>query len=129
MQKLSTKARFSVNLEVLAAKMKDDLQFGHRAGETLHGLYRRLSSASDDFGFEVAFDAGVLTIRFGGGRSPVVVSPQPVVQQLRVTAGAKQYKLGWDIVENAFTLEATGQTLQDLIEETVSQLVGDDVSL
>ena len=129
MQKLSTKPKFSVNLEILAAAMKDDSQFRHRAEEAVHGLYQRLSSASDDFGFEVALDSGVLTIRFGGERAPVVVSPQPAVQQIRITAGSRQYKLGWDIVENAFTLDATGQTLQDLIEETISQFVGDDVSL
>jgi frataxin-like iron-binding protein CyaY len=129
MQKLSTKPGFSVNLEILAAAMKDDSQFRHRAEEAMHGLYRRVSSAGDDFGFDVAFDSGVLTIRFEGERAAVVVSPQPAVQQIRITAGARQYKLGWDIVENAFTLDSTGQTLQDLIEETISQFVGDDVSL
>jgi len=129
MQKLSTKTSFSVNLELLAVAMNGDPQFGRRAEEALHALYRRLSSAGDDFGFEADLEDGILTIRSGAGRAPVVVSPQPAVRQIRLTSGARQYKFGWDVVENAFILEATGQSLQDLIEETVSQLVGDDVSL
>lgn len=109
--------------------MRNDSKFRQRAGEALNVLYRKLSSASDDFGFAVEYGSGILTISPGGGRAPIVVSPQPASQQIRITTGARQYKLGWDVVENAFTLDATGQTLQEVLEEAVSQLVGDDVSL
>jgi frataxin-like iron-binding protein CyaY len=109
--------------------MKIGPEFGRRADEALHTLYRKLSSVEDDFGFDLAFDSGTLRIELDGGRAPVVVSAQPAAGHIRVSAGANQYRLGWDVVENAFILETTGQTLQELIEETVSELVGDDVSL
>ncbi|MFB3778750.1 MAG: frataxin domain-containing protein [Bryobacteraceae bacterium] len=109
--------------------MKDDPHFRQRADEALNVLYRKLLSASDDFAFGVEFGSGILTISPDGGRAPIIVSSQPATQQIRIATGALQYKLGWDIVENAFTLDATGQTLQEVLEETVSKLVGEDVSL
>ncbi len=99
-----------------------------RAAEALDALKRKLASAGDDFGFDAELDSGTLTIHFEHRQAPVIVSTQPA-GHIRVSAGATQYKLGWDVVENAYTLDATGQTLQELIEETVSRLVGDDVSL
>ncbi|HSW48575.1 MAG TPA: frataxin domain-containing protein [Bryobacteraceae bacterium] len=109
--------------------MKDDPHFKRRADEALNGLYRRLLSASDDFGFRVEFGSGILTISPGRGQAPIVVSSHPAAQHIRVTSGARQHKLAWDVVESSFTLDATGQTLQELLEASISQLVGDDVSL
>jgi hypothetical protein len=109
--------------------MKADSESRQRVDEAMHVLHRKLSSAGDDFGFGVALASGTLRIEPNGGRAPVVVSAQPATGHIKVSAGASQYRLGWDVVECAFTLDATGQTLQELIEETVSELVGDDVSL
>ena len=108
--------------------MKEKPDYARHADETLNSLVRRLSAAGDDFGFQVSLDSGVLTIEFEGQETPIVVTDHPGAGQLWLTFGAKKYKLDWDVVENAFVLEATDQTVQELLEETISRLVGDDVS-
>ncbi len=109
--------------------MKEHSHFATNAEETLNSLVRRLSTAGDDFGFEASLDPGVLTIEFEEQDTSIVVTEHPATEQLWFTSSAKKCKLDWDIVENAFVLEPTGQTLQELLEETISRLVGDDVSL
>jgi frataxin-like iron-binding protein CyaY len=129
MHKLSTKSVFSVNLEMLAGVMTESSHFKRDADEALTTLLRRLSATGDDFGFEASLESGGLTIEFDEQPAQIVVTPHAATEQIWLTSGPKKCKLNWDVVENAFILEATGQTLQEVLEETISRLVGDDVSL
>ena len=61
-------------------------------------------------------DAGMISLREG------------TQQQVWVASGSATERLVWDVVENAFVLEETGQTLQELLGEAVSERVGEDVS-
>jgi len=109
--------------------MTESSHFKRDADEALTTLLRRLSATGDDFGFEASIEPGGLTIEFDEQPAQIVVAPHTATEQIWLTSGPKKCKLNWDVVENAFVLEATGQTLQEVLEETISRLVGDDVSL
>ena len=109
--------------------MKESAQFSRHADVTLTALLGMVSAAGDDFGFEASIESGILTIEFEAQPAEIHLIPHPATEQIWLTSGAKKCKLDWDIVENAFVLESTGQTLQEVLEETISQLVGEDVNL
>jgi iron donor protein CyaY len=109
--------------------MKDHAEFRERAEHAVHVLYRALSTAGDDFGFEADLDSGVLTVKFGKPNTRVVVSPHLATHQVWLSVAKKVYKLGWDVVENAFVLDETGETLKELLEQAISRQSGEDVSL
>jgi iron donor protein CyaY len=109
--------------------MIDEQQFKKRSDEALGLLNRALIAASDDYGFEVDFTGGALTIEFEDPPSKFVISPNAPVRQIWVSAQAKSYKLDWDIVENSFVHTESGQTLQKLIEQVISKQLGEEVSL
>jgi len=109
--------------------MNDESKFGHKAVEVLHNLNRALSPAADDYGFEADYDSGVLTITFHKPEGKIIVAPHPATRQLWLSGDKQSFKLGWDIVEGAFTFDPTGQTVKELLEEAISRRVGDDVSL
>jgi frataxin-like iron-binding protein CyaY len=109
--------------------MRDDNDFQRRAGEALKVLARVLAPAADDFGFRAVPESGTLKIDFGSRQPAITVAPHAATGQIWITTGAKTRKLDWDVVENAFVLEATGQDLQQVVEEAISLRVGEDVTL
>jgi iron donor protein CyaY len=109
--------------------MLTDQEFRTRSDEALASLNRALISASDDFDFEVDFNAGALAIEFEEPPAKFVVSPNAPVRQIWVSALTRSFKLDWDAVQNAFVLSETGETLLKLLERAVSQQLGEDVSL
>jgi CyaY protein len=107
----------------------DENDFRKRADETLQALYRSLSDAADDYGFEVDLQAGALTVEFEHPRGKFVISPNAPVRQLWVSARSKSYKLDWDSVENTFVYGSDRQPIKSLLEEALSKQLGTDVSL
>ena len=104
-------------------------EFKKRADQTLNALYKRLSAASEDAEFEADFNAGALAIEFETPPGKFVISPNAPVRQIWVSAHSKSYKLDWDDVQNTFALESTGQTLTELIQDAITQQLGEEVSL
>jgi iron donor protein CyaY len=109
--------------------MQDDTNFPQQAGKALRLLFNAVSPAADDYGFEADYDSGVLTITFHKPDGRIIVAPHPATRQLWLSGDKHSFKLGWDIVEGAFTFDPTGQTVKELLEEAISRRVGDDVSL
>jgi len=107
----------------------DEQEFKRRADQALQSLYKRLAAASEDADFEADFNAGALTIEFEDPPAKFVVSPNSPVSQIWVSAHSKSYKLDWDDVENAFVLASTAQTLTELIQDAITQQLGEEVSL
>ena len=107
----------------------DEQEFKKRADQTLNALYKRLAAASEDAEFEADFNAGALAIEFETPPGKFVVSPNAPVRQIWVSAHSKSYKLDWDDVQNTFALESTGQTLTELIQDAITQQLGEEVSL
>ncbi|HTS48119.1 MAG TPA: iron donor protein CyaY [Bryobacteraceae bacterium] len=107
----------------------DEQEFKKRADQTLTALYKRLAAASEDAEFEADFNAGALAIEFETPPGKFVISPNAPVRQIWVSAHSKSYKLDWDDVQNTFALESTGQTLTELIQDAITQQLGEEVSL
>ena len=109
--------------------MIDEQAFKKRADEALATLNRDLIAASDDYGFEVDFNAGALAVEFEEPPGKFVISPNTPVRQIWVSANSKSYKLDWDIVENSFVHVESGDSLKTLMEKAVSKHLGEEVSL
>ncbi len=109
--------------------MKDDGEFRRNGEEVLCSLRRLLSQAGDDYGFEVSVEPGALEVRFPPPRPRITATLRQGQRQVWLVSGNGTQKLVWDVVANSFVLEATGQTLQELIEKAISEQVGEDVSL
>jgi len=109
--------------------MIDEQEFKRRADEALALLNRELIAASDDYGYEVDFNAGALAVEFEDPPAKFVISPNTPVRQIWVSANNKSYKLDWDIVENSFVHIESGDTLKALIEKAVGKHLGEEVSL
>ena len=107
----------------------DEQEFRTRADSSLQSLYKRLSEASDRYGFEPDFNAGALAIEFEEPKGKFVVSPNTPVRQIWVSAHSKSFKLEWDPAKQAFVLPGTQQTLQELIASAIAQQLGEQVSL
>jgi CyaY protein len=106
-----------------------DQDFKKRADEALGQLYRDLSAAGDDYGFDVDFQAGALTVEFEEPPAKFVISPNAPVRQIWISAHAKSYKLDWDIVENTFVHSDSGQSLKAIVEQALSKQLKEEISL
>jgi CyaY protein len=107
----------------------DEQEFRLRADKSIDRLFRALSEAGDDYGFEADLNGGALTVEFDEPPAKFVVSPNAPVKQIWVSALSKSFKLGWDEAESAFVLEETGQTLLDLMSDLVGRHLGENVEL
>src|SRR5215467_13954552 len=107
----------------------DEQDFKREADRSLNSLYKRLTAAADDGGFEADFNAGALAIEFEDPPAKFVISPNSPVRQIWVSAHSKSYKLDWDTVESTFVLPGSGQTLTELIQDAITKQLGEEVSL
>ena len=107
----------------------DEQEFKNRADHALQSLYKRLAAASEDADFEADFNAGALAIEFENPPGKFVISPNSPVRQIWVSAHSKSYKLDWDDAARDFVLPGTGQTLAALIQDAITQQLGEEVSL
>jgi CyaY protein len=106
----------------------DPQEFRDRADDALQHLHRRLMIAVDRYGFEADFNAGALAIEFDEPPAKFVVSPNSPVSQIWVSALSKSFKLEWDPARDAFALPG-GPTLTELVAQSATQLLGEEVSL
>lgn len=107
----------------------DEQDFKTKADTALGLLYRKLSGASDEYGFEPDFNAGALAIEFDEPKAKFVISPNTPVRQIWVSAHSKSYKLDWDETRNAFVLPQSDKTLDDLIAGAIAEHLGEPVQL
>jgi frataxin-like iron-binding protein CyaY len=107
----------------------EEPEFRKHAGEALTSLQRDLMLAGDDYGFQSSLNGGTITITFHRHHGAFTVTGDPNTGQVKLLAGARTYKLDWDIVENAFVHTETSQSLKDLVEQAISKHVKQDVQL
>ncbi|MBS1875411.1 MAG: iron donor protein CyaY [Acidobacteria bacterium] len=107
----------------------DEQEFRRQADQALDQLFRKLTSAGDQYGFEADFNAGALTIEFDEPPGKFVVSPNTPVRQIWVSAHSRSFKLDWDAVRAAFVYPETGDTLLDMIASAISKQLGEEVRL
>ena len=107
--------------------MSDDSEFKKHTAEALKNIQSDLVLAGDDYGFQSSLQGGTITISFG--RSPAKFTVTSDGSALKVAIGSRTYKLDWDIVENAFVLTESQQTLKELLEQAISKQLKQDVQL
>ena len=107
----------------------DEQEFKKRADQALQSLYKRLAAASEEADFEADFNAGALAIEFENPPAKFVISPNSPVRQIWVSAHSKSYKLDWDGAVGDFVRPGTSQTLTELIQDAITQQLGEEVSL
>jgi frataxin-like iron-binding protein CyaY len=109
--------------------MIEEREFKKHAHEALTALQGDLVLAGDDYGFESSLHGGAMTIAFDHPPGKFTVSPDAGAGQIKLTVGARSYKLDWDIVENTFVHTETGQTLKELVAQAISKHLKRDVEL
>jgi len=109
--------------------MSDEQDFKKRADAALSVLGRDLASAAEDYGFRSSIAAGMIHVDCGSPGGKMVIGPNPAAQQVTVQIGAKTYKLDWDIVEAAFVHGESGQSLREMVEQTLTRQLRQEVSL
>jgi len=107
----------------------DDTAFRTQAENTIDSLFRRLTAASDRYGFEPDWNGGALTVEFEAPPAKFVVSPNSPVQQIWVSANVQSFKLEWNPTASAFELPGTGQSLDQLMAEAIGKHLGEPVTL
>ncbi|SRR5579884_1705938 len=107
----------------------DEQEFKNRADAALESLYKKLSSASDEFGFEPDFNSGALAVEFDEPKGKFVVSPNAPVRQIWVSAHSRSFKLDWDEQRQSFVLPETGQSLTELMSSVIGRQIGQQVTL
>jgi iron donor protein CyaY len=106
----------------------DPQEFRDRADEALAHLHRRLMIAGDRYGFEADLNGGALAIEFDEPKAKFVVSPNAPVSQIWVSALSKSFKLDWDAARDTFAI-AGGPTLNELVAQSATELLGEEVRL
>jgi CyaY protein len=90
-------------------------EFRLKSDEALEGLRGALSGLSDEEGFEVEMQDGVLELVFEEpSETRFIVSPNAPMRQIWVSAMAKGYKLAWTPEIGGFALD--GEPLPQLLE-------------
>jgi CyaY protein len=107
----------------------DDQTFHQRADDALKRLFRVLTAAAEEHGFEPDMNAGALTVEFEDPPGKFVVSPNSPVRQIWVSANVKSYKLDWEEGRGGFVLPSSGQSLDELIAEAIGTHLGEPVRL
>ena len=109
--------------------MIEDHEFKKHAHEALTALQGDLVLAGDDYGFESSLHGGSITIAFEHPAAKMTIVPEGGGKQLKLTLGARAIRFDWDIVENTFVQTESGQTLKELVEQTISKHLKRDIEL
>ncbi len=105
----------------------DEQLFKRRADEALEDLSQSLIVAGENYGFDVDFQSGALTVEFDEPPGKFVVSPNAPVQQIWVSALSKSFKLEWDEEGQMFVFPDTGESLHLLLAKVIGTHLGADV--
>jgi CyaY protein len=95
-------------------------EFRLKADQALEDLQRALLPLSDQEGFEIELQNGVLQVVFEDpAPAKFVVSPNAPVRQIWVSAMARGYKLSWSDELSSFVLDR--DTLNSFVERLVRE--------
>ena len=110
--------------------MMDEREFQRKCDEAFEALGKRLAEAGDAHGFEVESGNGKIEIEFeDADETRFVISPQTPVRQIWISALTSSFKLAWSDAANAFVLDKTGETLDQVMSRILSQQLGTAVTV
>src|ERR1700675_1770830 len=105
--------------------MMNEHEFTKKCDATFEALRKRLLEVGDQHDFEVEGGSGKLEIEFEDeDETRFVISPNTPVRQIWISARTTSFKLGWSDSANAFVLEKTGETLNQLMGRILSEKLG-----
>lgn len=101
--------------------MPDEVEFRRNAETALEALKQHLIELeeSEDAGFEVEEQNGVLNVIFDEPAGKFVITPNTPVRQIWISALATSFKLDW--IGGRFVLPRTGEELAPLVERLIHE--------
>ena len=103
----------------------DEREFQKKCEEVFGSLVKRLSELGDEHDFEVEGGSGKIEIEFSDAdETRFVISPNSPVRQIWISALTTSFKLGWSEEKDAFVLDKTGETLDQVMGRILSQQLG-----
>lgn len=110
--------------------MMDEREFQKKCDAAFEDLANRLSEIGDEHDFEVETGSGKLEIEFEDeDETRFVISPQTPVRQIWISALTTSFKLGWSDAAQAFVLDKTGETLNQVMSRILSEKLGSAVQV
>lgn len=110
--------------------MMDEQQFQKKIDAVFETLRNRLLDVGDAHGFEVEGGSGKLEIQFEDeDETRFVISPNSPVRQIWISALTTSFKLSWSDAAQAFVLEKTGETLDQVMSRILTQQLGTPVTV
>jgi CyaY protein len=110
--------------------MMDEHEFQKKCEEAFEALSKRLSEIGDEHDFEVEGGSGKIEIEFedeDGTR--FVLSPNTPVRQIWISALTTSFKLSWSDSAQAFVLDKTGETLNQVMGRILTEKLGSPVQV
>ena len=111
--------------------MVDELEFRRFCEVALDALKQHLIELeeSDDAGFEVEEQNGVLNVLFEEPPGKFVITPNTPVRQIWISALSTSYKLDWSESYTDFVHGQSGEPLLPLVARLLTQQTGNAVTL
>jgi len=110
--------------------MMDEREFQKKCDAALENLRNRLADIGDDHDFEVEGGSGKLEVEFEDeDETRFVLSPNTPVRQIWISALTTSFKLGWSDSAQAFVLDKTGETLNQVMSRILSEKLGSAVQV
>jgi CyaY protein len=110
--------------------MMDEHEFQKRCDAAFEALRKRLLELGDENDFEVEGGSGKLEIEFEDeDETRFVISPNAPVRQIWISALTTSFKLGWSDAAQTFTLDKTGETLNQVMSRILTEQLGSAVEV
>lgn len=110
--------------------MMDEREFEKKYTEAFERLRKKLAELGDAHDFEVEGGSGKLEILFDDeDETRFVISPNSPVRQIWISALTTSFKLAWSEAANAFVLDKTGETLDQVMGRILTEQLGTPVSV
>src|SRR5580658_3955424 len=110
--------------------MMDEQDFQRKSDAAFESLKKRLLELEDENDFQVEGSVGKLEVEFDDeDETRFVISPNAPVRQIWISALTTSFKLSWSDQAQAFVLDKTGETLNQVMRRILTQQLGATVSL
>jgi iron donor protein CyaY len=110
--------------------MMDEQDFQRKSDAAFESLKKRLLELEDQHEFQVEGSVGKLEVEFDDeDETRFVISPNAPVRQIWISALTTSFKLSWSDQSQAFVLDKTGETLNQVMSRILTQQLGATVSL
>jgi iron donor protein CyaY len=110
--------------------MIDEQDFQKKCDAAFENLRKRLLDLEGEHDFEVEGGSGKLEIEFADEEGTrFVISPNTPVRQIWISALTTSFKLGWSEAAQAFVLDKTAETLNQVMSRILTEKLGTPVEV